>query len=73
MKYLSYIYSKAFVYNFRYFRFQNVEVKNFTTSWNDGLAFCALLHNFVPDKIPFGDLTRKGKRENFEMAFGVAR
>eukprot|EP00795_Rhopilema_esculentum_P015655 gene15655-6939_t len=52
--------------------YPNVEVKNFTTSWNDGLAFCALLHNFVPDKIPFGDLTRKGKRENFEIAFGVA-
>eukprot|EP00112_Aurelia_sp_Birch-Aquarium-sp1_P012804 Seg2699.1 transcript_id=Seg2699.1/GoldUCD/mRNA.D3Y31 product=Cytospin-A protein_id=Seg2699.1/GoldUCD/D3Y31 len=52
--------------------YPSVEVTNFTTSWSDGLAFCALLHNYVPDKIPFGDLSAKRPKENFEIAFSSA-
>jgi len=52
--------------------YPNVSVTNFTTSWKDGLAFCALLHNFVPDKIPFDELTAKRPRESFELAFTAA-
>jgi hypothetical protein len=36
------------------------------------LAFCALLHHFVPDKIPYHTLSSQTRRKNFEVAFGVA-
>lgn len=31
--------------------YRGVEVTNFSSSWNDGLALCALLHTYVPAKI----------------------
>lgn len=40
---------------------QNVEITNFSSSWNDGLAFCALLHSYVPTKIPYAELSAKDK------------
>ncbi|CAH8674378.1 unnamed protein product [Schistosoma rodhaini] len=57
--------------------YRGVEVTNFSSSWNNGLAFCALLHTYVPSKIPWNDLiTSNGlpidKRRCFEIAFKVA-
>lgn len=38
--------------------FPGVNVTNFHTSWGDGLAFCALIHRYHPDRIPFDTLSK---------------
>ncbi|CAL1537707.1 unnamed protein product [Lymnaea stagnalis] len=49
--------------------YSNVDITNFSSSWNDGLGFCALLHSYVPEKIPYFELTSEDKRQNFTLAF----
>ena len=51
---------------------QNVKVENFSTSWNDGMAFCALIHHFYPDAFDFEKLNPKNRRYNFDLAFKTA-
>ncbi len=36
--------------------YKGIEIKNFSSSWNDGLAFCALMHSYLPTKIDFESL-----------------
>lgn len=56
-----------------FFLWQGIKLNNFSSSWADGLAFCALLHLYLPDKIPYDELLAGGdKRRNFEVAFSVA-
>ncbi|GFO01137.1 cytospin-a [Plakobranchus ocellatus] len=50
-------------------QYANVDITNFSSSWNDGLAFCALLHSYVPEKIPYSELNFEDKRKNFTLAF----
>ncbi len=50
-----------------------MNIKDFRSSWADGLAFCAIMHSFCPDKIPFDELSAEDKRKNFTLAFEVAR
>lgn len=52
--------------------FQNVQLDNFSTSWNNGLAFCALLHHFRPDAFDYNSLRPENRRKNFELAFTKA-
>ncbi|KAK5980244.1 Calponin actin-binding domain containing protein [Trichostrongylus colubriformis] len=52
--------------------YPNVSVTNFSSSWSDGMAFCALIHRFAPDAFDFNKLDPKNKRQNLELAFKVA-
>ena len=45
---------------------------NFSTCWNDGLAFCALIHNFYPEAFEFDKLEARNRRYNFTLAFKAA-
>nr|XP_020455479.1 EH domain-binding protein 1-like protein 1 isoform X6 [Monopterus albus] len=49
--------------------YQGVKVTNFSTSWRNGLAFCAILHHFHPDKIDFGQLKPHDIKLNNKKAF----
>lgn len=51
---------------------QNVKLENFSTSWADGLAFCALLHHFLPDAFDYSKLSPETRRHNFTLAFKLA-
>lgn len=51
---------------------QNVEITNFSSSWSNGMAFCALIHRYFPDAFDFASLDPKNRRHNFELAFKVA-
>ncbi|BHF76441.1 cell division [Sparganum proliferum] len=56
--------------------YRGVEVTNFSSSWNDGLALCALLHTYLPSKIAWDSLddrqTLSDKQRRFEIAFAAA-
>ncbi|XP_037888023.1 uncharacterized protein LOC119636582 isoform X9 [Glossina fuscipes] len=52
--------------------YENVQITNFSTSWSDGLAFCALIHHFLPGAFDYNQLTPQNRRKNFELAFTVA-
>ncbi|XP_046386445.1 cytospin-A-like [Ischnura elegans] len=52
--------------------YRNIDITNFSSSWNDGLAFCALLHTYLPERIPYDTLTPTEKRKNFSLAFSAA-
>ena len=52
--------------------YDNVNIQDFTTSWADGLAFCALIHNFFPNAFDIRSLQTSSpadRRRNFELAF----
>jgi len=52
--------------------YKNVRIINFNSSWADGLAFCAIIHRYRPNLIPYDQLTQKNPRFNFQLAFDVA-
>ncbi|TKR78207.1 hypothetical protein L596_019054 [Steinernema carpocapsae] len=49
-----------------------IEITNFSSSWADGMAFCALVHRFAPNAFDFYALHPQNRKFNFELAFRVA-
>ncbi|XP_030424564.1 EH domain-binding protein 1-like protein 1 isoform X4 [Gopherus evgoodei] len=49
--------------------YRGVRVTNFTTSWRNGLAFCAILHHFHPEKINYETLDPLAIKENNKLAY----
>ncbi|XP_026115760.1 smoothelin-like isoform X3 [Carassius auratus] len=52
--------------------YENVDIQNFSSSWSDGMAFCALVHNFFPEAFDYSSLSPANRRQNFEVAFSTA-
>ncbi|RLN69077.1 hypothetical protein BBJ29_000712 [Phytophthora kernoviae] len=53
--------------------YPTVQVKNFSSSWSDGMAFCALIHRYAPTLIDFASLNPKDPQTNVKRAFDIAR
>lgn len=47
-------------------------IKEFTFSWQSGLALCGLIHRHRPDLLDYWALDKSKKHENTQLAFDVA-
>lgn len=52
--------------------YEGVNIENFSSSWCDGMAFCALIHRFFPDAFDYNSLSPKEREKNFTLAFEKA-
>nr|VZI23637.1 unnamed protein product [Spirometra erinaceieuropaei] len=52
---------------------QGVEITNFSTSWEDGTALCALVHHFFPTAFDFYNLKNVNKQEKIKLALSTAQ
>lgn len=52
--------------------YPNVNIRNFTTSWRDGLAFNALIHRHRADLIEYEKLQKSNALYNLSNSFDVA-
>ncbi|XP_068430761.1 smoothelin [Clinocottus analis] len=52
--------------------YEGVDIHNFSSSWKDGIAFCALVHRFFPDAFEYSILNPNKPKENFQLAFDTA-
>ncbi|XP_076171780.1 eps15 homology domain containing protein-binding protein 1 isoform X3 [Ptiloglossa arizonensis] len=49
--------------------YSGVKVTNLTTSWRNGMAFCAIIHHFIPDLIDIDSLLPHDVKGNCKKAF----
>jgi len=52
--------------------YEHVEIKNYSKSWANGMAFCALAHKYFPEALDYSALNPADKRKNLQIAFDVA-
>jgi len=54
--------------------YDNVQIRDFTQSWANGLAFAALIHNFFPNAFDYRALkvdSPQDRMKNYELAFAT--
>jgi len=52
--------------------YSSVNILDMSSSWRDGLAFCAIIHHFRPNSIDFYSLSPENIFENNDLAFTIA-
>ncbi|KAJ7132945.1 actin cross-linking [Mycena filopes] len=52
--------------------YKEVNVQDFSLSWSDGLALCALIHCHRPDLLDYDKLDKSDRHGNTRLAFKVA-
>ncbi|KZT67258.1 actinin-like protein [Daedalea quercina L-15889] len=52
--------------------YKEVDVQDFSLSWSDGLALCALIHCHRPDLLDYDKLDKSDRHANTRLAFQVA-
>ncbi|KAM4702409.1 smoothelin-like protein 2 [Discoglossus pictus] len=52
--------------------YKHIDLQNFSSSWSDGMAFCALVHSFFPEAFDYDALEPTNHKLNFETAFSAA-
>ncbi|XP_061144593.1 smoothelin-like 1 isoform X2 [Syngnathus typhle] len=52
--------------------YQGVNIENFSSSWCDGMAFCALIHRYFPAAFDYNALKPTEREKNFTLAFKTA-
>ena len=51
-----------------------IKVNDFTSSWSDGTAFCAILHRHLPDVFDYTTQVDRAKPlANLQLAFDIAQ
>eukprot|EP00064_Thunnus_orientalis_P000407 superscaffoldBa00000020_g407 len=52
--------------------YRNIDIQNFSSSWSDGMAFCALVHSFFPLEFDYNTLDPANRKHNLQLAFTTA-
>jgi len=52
--------------------YEGINITNFDTSFQDGLAFCALIHSYDPTLLDYKSLDKSNVEENLTKAFEIA-
>lgn len=52
--------------------FSHLVVNDFSTSWTNGLAFCAIMHHYRPNLIDLDSLDENDFKKNLKQAFNAA-
>ncbi|XP_071344622.1 F-actin-monooxygenase mical2b isoform X4 [Trachinotus anak] len=52
--------------------YRNVTITDLTSSWQSGIALCALIHKFNPQLIDFDSLNEEDHAANLQLAFDIS-